>query len=672
MKLMKECLEYKPYSGAEVAECICNHLPSEEDIHQKILNLNPSASECCVAAAACKLRDAVKCYMDCIAEEYGLPGLESVNALDEVIHDIQAEGIDDPDIAAVFIAAPEVPPFLTEARDPSSSFVELEGFRTKSNKLREDIEEHYWRVVYRHPTGIYATAIVRGPDRYHAESVLRATYQPQSWSFEPISKERFEGLLEQGVPELDYEGKLVTTQGDDYSILPEEEVPDSINKDMQGLEERLEQNTVEENLNVNVDTDQQNINVAKEDSSVDIKIDSKDCDSAECAAEAELQELARDPKYTKAFAYLMRTLQPTEESVEEVDSQESLEEELESTSLRDALEDVTSIWVYNDVQNAHFTSEYPTELEEGIEPEFYPLEDLLFMSSEQLLNVPSEILTNQTNLELLDKVAHLDSSKLTSEQQQLLKKAYAQKVVIDRADVEHLIQKLKECKKLIIAERPENKSLLESLSVEDCLEIIKNLEVSDYAYSTKNYNLAHFGNQLIVFQPKEVVVEGKDIGPLTLYIKIDLDQSSGTATVAISFHPTSRANKHPYTESLNENDLITPTEDSEVDGSAEELELETEPPKGAEGTYMASVLGNLVKEEYDAIASYTSFLQDLEANNFGDESDRKVICDILAEENVHVGQLQELLKKVCPAAKNIEVGTEEARDQISEEETASD
>lgn len=325
------------------------------------------------------------------------------------------------------------------------------SFHSKSNRLREELEEYYWRVIYRHPTGIYATTIVRGPDHYHAENVLRATYHPQSWSFEPISKERFEALLEQGVPELDYKGKIVAIQGDDYSIIPEEKVPDQIRRDLQGLEESLERNTVEEDLNVNVDTNQQNINVAEEDSGVDIRIDSKNYDDAECDAEAELQELARDPKYTKAFAYLMKTLQLTEDSVEEVSEQDSVS----------------------------------------------PEEDML------------------------------------------------------QEDLENLLGR----------------------NAED---------------------------------------------------------------------------------------------------SFEESELETEPPKGEEGTYMASMLGNLVKEEYDAIASYAGFLQDLEANNFGDESDRKVICDILAEENVHVGQLQELLKKVYPAAENVEVGTEEAQEQIEEVEEKKD
>lgn len=154
MKLIKECFEYNPCSEAEVAEYICNHLPSEEDIHQKILNLNPSVDECYVTAAARKLQDAVKCYMDCVAEEYGLSRLESIDALDAVIQDIQAEGIDDLDLAAVLIVNPEVPPLLIEAMDSSSSFVELEGFRRDWKSLGltdEDLRDLQNQII--HQTG---------------------------------------------------------------------------------------------------------------------------------------------------------------------------------------------------------------------------------------------------------------------------------------------------------------------------------------------------------------------------------------------------------------------------------------------------------------------------------------------------------------------------------------
>lgn len=45
---------------------------------------------------------------------------------------------------------------------------------------------------------------------------------------------------------------------------------------------------------------------------------------------------------------------------------------------------------------------------------------------------------------------------------------------------------------------------------------------------------------------------------------------------------------------------------------------------------------------------------------------KEVVKDILVEENKHIGQLQELLKKVSPNAENIEAGAEEARGQVIE------
>lgn len=204
--------------------------------------------------------------------------------------------------------------------------------------------------------------------------------------------------------------------------------------------------------------------------------------------------------------------------------------------LKDVLKKISSIWVYNNVKNAHFTSEYPIRIDEDAEVEDYPLEDLLDMSNENLLNVPLDILHSQTDLELLDRIAHLDKSKLTYTQLNRLKQKYSQKIILDENDIVYLLDKIKKCQKLVIAERPENKNLLNYLDVEDCLNILKHLNVEDYAYSTKSYNLAHFGNQLIIFKPRNVVVRDKNFGPLTLYIKIDLDESTEEATIALSFH----------------------------------------------------------------------------------------------------------------------------------------
>ena len=50
----------------------------------------------------------------------------------------------------------------------------------------------------------------------------------------------------------------------------------------------------------------------------------------------------------------------------------------------------------------------------------------------------------------------------------------------------------------------------------------------------------------------------------------------------------------------------------------------------------------------------------------GFESEVNVLRDIVAEENIHVGQLQKLMEKFSPNAKNIAVGEEEAATQLVE------
>lgn len=78
---------------------------------------------------------------------------------------------------------------------------------------------------------------------------------------------------------------------------------------------------------------------------------------------------------------------------------------------------------------------------------------------------------------------------------------------------------------------------------------------------------------------------------------------------------------------------------------------------------MATVLSDLIKDEYEAIDGYNTAIATAEAEGFGDMI--KVLTDIQAEENIHIGQLQELMKMVDPNASKIEDGTVEAEELLS-------
>ena len=97
--------------------------------------------------------------------------------------------------------------------------------------------------------------------------------------------------------------------------------------------------------------------------------------------------------------------------------------------------------------------------------------------------------------------------------------------------------------------------------------------------------------------------------------------------------------------------------------------LENVLPGPSEGTDtgVASELIALINDEWEAIEGYNNAIATLRgasSNNPVYESAIKVLEEISAEENVHVGQLQEVLRQISPNAGNIENGTREAKSQL--------
>lgn len=101
----------------------------------------------------------------------------------------------------------------------------------------------------------------------------------------------------------------------------------------------------------------------------------------------------------------------------------------------------------------------------------------------------------------------------------------------------------------------------------------------------------------------------------------------------------------------------------EVPQKLEIDETVPEPPKG-ENTGIATILSNLIQDEWQAIDGYNSALETLASINF-DEGMVDVLKDIVAEENVHIGQLQKALELVAPNATEIQHGVEEGEEQLA-------
>lgn len=116
-----------------------------------------------------------------------------------------------------------------------------------------------------------------------------------------------------------------------------------------------------------------------------------------------------------------------------------------------------------------------------------------------------------------------------------------------------------------------------------------------------------------------------------------------------------------------------PISDADYDDDFSEYEdehsVENVLPGPAEGsdTGIAQELIALINDEWEAIQGYTNAIATLRANLSANpfyESAIKVLEEISSEENAHVGQLQEVLRRISPNTAEIENGKKEAKSQL--------
>lgn len=90
-------------------------------------------------------------------------------------------------------------------------------------------------------------------------------------------------------------------------------------------------------------------------------------------------------------------------------------------------------------------------------------------------------------------------------------------------------------------------------------------------------------------------------------------------------------------------------------------------PEAGADTGVAQEIIALINDEWEAIQGYNNAIASLrsavEMNPFYADA-VKVLEDISAEENTHVGQLQEVLRRISPNAQEIQKGAAEAKSQL--------
>ena len=125
-----------------------------------------------------------------------------------------------------------------------------------------------------------------------------------------------------------------------------------------------------------------------------------------------------------------------------------------------------------------------------------------------------------------------------------------------------------------------------------------------------------------------------------------------------------------YIEKDNE-ELIDKTLDKMIkvrQGITEDLEVgahnhhNIDVPKTDEDFGISAILNDLIIDEWEAIDGYNSAIITL--LDLGKEDAVGVLRDIVNEENIHIGQLEQVMKSVSPNANSINDGEQEAKRPI--------
>ena len=117
---------------------------------------------------------------------------------------------------------------------------------------------------------------------------------------------------------------------------------------------------------------------------------------------------------------------------------------------------------------------------------------------------------------------------------------------------------------------------------------------------------------------------------------------------------------------LNE-DLFEDVPDAVLD--IEEVSQDKQTPVGPEVGPETGIAGEIIKninDEWTTIKNYNDLIANM--TQYGFDYMIPTIQDILNEEHLHIGQLQELLKTISPNTDSIASGEVEAYDDLAEED----
>lgn len=132
-------------------------------------------------------------------------------------------------------------------------------------------------------------------------------------------------------------------------------------------------------------------------------------------------------------------------------------------------------------------------------------------------------------------------------------------------DVAEFLNDMKKAPMLFIERSAKNSEFLKlykTLSgklfdVSTAKELLKQLTISDYVYTTESDSANYKGDELIVFEPVHNLVSRKNevvLKNVVIYMKIDKTESNEDETVLVSFHSAEFEDNKPYSSMNNKED----------------------------------------------------------------------------------------------------------------------
>lgn len=172
---------------------------------------------------------------------------------------------------------------------------------------------------------------------------------------------------------------------------------------------------------------------------------------------------------------------------------------------------------------------------------------------------------------LFDDVSAIDLSEDIDGGYLELKDRESIKFTISEDEVEEILRRLRKCTEIHQEDYYKTNKFLKqnNLNIEECLEIIHKLKVSDYYANTRSLNPNHLNNNLIIFEPEIVRLNnGKEFKDLIIYLKIDLDETTKDAVALVSLHRSNGKNRLPYRK---EGEIKNSMETKKYDDDFEEV-----------------------------------------------------------------------------------------------------